>query len=308
MPPRRSTGVLTAGHDDALVTVGDAAALVALVRIAIHTGHGRQARTLLRLAEGGLEFGGPELRRQSAWALALHAMAAGDAAGARARLAALGEDAVVSVLPLLMIDVADYPQLVRIALAAGDDVLARMAVAAAEERRGVNPDVNSIAAAAAHARGLLAGDPSALAAAAELLAAGPRRLARASVLEDHGMELVRHGRAGSAVEALDSALHIYSKTGATWDASRVRRRLRELGVRRRLVKAVRPTTGWPGLTDAEVAVVRLVAEGLTNRVVAERLFISPHTVSMHLRHVFTKLAINSRVELTRIAFQHGQAA
>ena len=220
----------------------------------------------------------------------------------------MGEDSVVSVLPLLMIDVADYPQLVRIALAAGDDELARMAVAAAEERRCMNPDVNSIAAAAAHARGLLAGDPSALAAATELFAAGPRRLAQASALEDHGLELVRHGRTGSAVEALDNALQIYSKTGATWDASRVRRRLRELGVRRRLVKSVRPTSGWPGLTDAEVAVVRLVAEGLTNRVVAERLFISPHTVSMHLRHVFTKLAINSRVELTRIAFQHGQAA
>ena len=83
-------GVLAAGHDDALVTIGDAAALVARVRIAIHTGHGRQARALLRLAEGGLEHGGPELRRHSAWALALHAMAAGDAASARAAPRRLG--------------------------------------------------------------------------------------------------------------------------------------------------------------------------------------------------------------------------
>ncbi len=44
----------------------------------------------------------------------------------------------------------------------------------------------------------------------------------------------------------------------------------------------------------------LVAEGLTNRDVAARLFISPHTVSGHLKNVFTKLAINSRVELVRI--------
>jgi DNA-binding CsgD family transcriptional regulator len=53
-------------------------------------------------------------------------------------------------------------------------------------------------------------------------------------------------------------------------------------------------------------VARLVAQGLTNRDVAERLFVSPHTVSGHLRHVFTKLDINSRVELTRLAGLHDQ--
>ena len=89
---------------------------------------------------------------------------------------------------------------------------------------------------------------------------------------------------------------------------RVRRRLRDLGIRRRIVKAVRSDTGWAGLTDAEVAVVRLVAEGLTNREVAEQLFVSPHTVSMHLRHVFTKLEITSHVELTRLAYQRDEAA
>jgi DNA-binding CsgD family transcriptional regulator len=48
-------------------------------------------------------------------------------------------------------------------------------------------------------------------------------------------------------------------------------------------------------------VVRLVVQGLTNREVAERLFLSPHTVSTHLRHAFEKLHLNSRVELTRLA-------
>jgi DNA-binding CsgD family transcriptional regulator len=39
----------------------------------------------------------------------------------------------------------------------------------------------------------------------------------------------------------------------------------------------------------------------TNREVAERLFVSPHTVNSHLRHVFSKLGITSRVELARVA-------
>ena len=57
------------------------------------------------------------------------------------------------------------------------------------------------------------------------------------------------------------------------------------------------------MTDSELAVARLVAQGLSNRQVAERLFVSPHTVSSHLRHVFAKLGVNSRVELTRQAGQ-----
>ena len=48
------------------------------------------------------------------------------------------------------------------------------------------------------------------------------------------------------------------------------------------------------------------AEGLTNREVAERLFVSPHTVNSHLRHVVAKLGINSRVELARLSRDHEQ--
>ena len=104
-------------------------------------------------------------------------MAEGDAVGARARLGELGEDGAVSVLPLLLIDVVDHPHLVRIALGSGDDALAHRAVVTVERVRDLNPGVSSIAAAAAHARGLLGADLSALAEAAELLARGPRSLA-----------------------------------------------------------------------------------------------------------------------------------
>jgi DNA-binding CsgD family transcriptional regulator len=50
-------------------------------------------------------------------------------------------------------------------------------------------------------------------------------------------------------------------------------------------------------TDSELRVVRAVARGATNRDAAEHLFLSPHTVSTHLRHTFSKLDINSRNEL-----------
>jgi len=57
---------------------------------------------------------------------------------------------------------------------------------------------------------------------------------------------------------------------------------------------------WTTLTKAERTVAALVARGMTNRQVAGHLFISRHTVDAHLRHIFRKLDINSRIELTRI--------
>ena len=65
--------------------------------------------------------------------------------------------------------------------------------------------------------------------------------------------------------------------------------------------ADRPTFGWDSLTDTERRIADLVAQGLSNRQVASRVFLSPHTVAFHLRHVFWKLDISSRVHLARMA-------
>jgi DNA-binding CsgD family transcriptional regulator len=62
------------------------------------------------------------------------------------------------------------------------------------------------------------------------------------------------------------------------------------------------------MTDSELTVARLVAQGMTNREVAERLFVSPHTVNGHLRQVFAKRDITSRVELTPLAVEHEAGA
>jgi DNA-binding CsgD family transcriptional regulator len=65
-----------------------------------------------------------------------------------------------------------------------------------------------------------------------------------------------------------------------------------------------PAFGWEGLTGTERSVIDLVAAGLTNREAAERLFMSHHTVGFHLRSIFSKLGVSSRVELTRLAVEH----
>jgi len=63
----------------------------------------------------------------------------------------------------------------------------------------------------------------------------------------------------------------------------------------------RPASGWASLTPTELDVVRLVGEGLSNKDVATRLFVSPRTVESHLTHVYTKLGVSSRVQLAQEA-------
>src|SRR5690606_9996601 len=55
-----------------------------------------------------------------------------------------------------------------------------------------------------------------------------------------------------------------------------------------------------GLTPQQEQIARLVAEGATNREIAQRLYISPRTVEHHLRNIFRQLQIRSRVELARL--------
>ena len=62
--------------------------------------------------------------------------------------------------------------------------------------------------------------------------------------------------------------------------------------------------GWGSLTPTELDVVRLVAEGIPNKDIATRLFVSPRTVQTHLRHVYNKLGLTSRVQLAQEAARH----
>jgi DNA-binding CsgD family transcriptional regulator len=61
----------------------------------------------------------------------------------------------------------------------------------------------------------------------------------------------------------------------------------------------RDPSGWDALTARQQAVAMLAGRALTNQQIAHRLRISPHTVNYHLRQIFKKLNIDSRVSLGR---------
>jgi DNA-binding CsgD family transcriptional regulator len=203
---------------------------------------------------------------------------------------------------LLLGDPATAAWLARAALAAGEDELAARAARAAQALADAHPEFPALAAAAAHSEGLAGRDPARLARAA---ADHPDPWARASSAEDLGLLHLGHGDQEQAIHHLKEALGGYLQVGADRDQARIRSRLRKLGIRRRhwTTPAARPVTGWDSLTDTEQAIASLVAQGLNNKQVAARMYISTHTVAHHLRQAFRKLSIASRVELTCVVLQ-----
>jgi DNA-binding NarL/FixJ family response regulator len=277
-----------------------------LARVALHMGDRAGLTAAGEDADELLRDETLTMRRGGAWIAALLADADGDSERA---IGLLGEtfDALGTLSPLFSAppDATEILALLRIALRAGARDRAAAVVGEAERRARSNPGHALQAQLARHAAGVFERDAAAMRASAEQLHALPGPLDRAAVLEDVGDVLIDTAQ-DRAVAALDDALALYVTTGAERDAARVRRRLRDLGVRRGPLArpTPRPGTGLAGLTDSELAVVRIVAQGATNRQAAEQLFLSPHTVNSHVRHAFTKLGIRSRVELALLYAQH----
>ena len=207
---------------------------------------------------------------------------------------------------LLLGDPATAPWLTRTALDAGHDELAAVIAEVARELASANAGYPAIEAAAAHSRGLAEQDAGRLAEAAER---HPDRWARASAAEDLGVAHARRAQDRQAIGRLTEAIDGYQAAGAPADMARVRRRLRKLGVRRRhwTQAADRPTVGWESLTETERVVAGLVADGLSNRDAAARMYVSVHTVAFYLRQIFRKLGLGSRVELARIVVERSSS-
>ncbi|MEV7090456.1 helix-turn-helix transcriptional regulator [Streptomyces sp. NPDC093085] len=179
------------------------------------------------------------------------------------------------------------PWLVRVLLRAGERAEAAAVAAGGGSRVG-----------AAHARSLLEGSVTGL-----RRVAGEYRepWARASAAEDLGVLLGAEAEA-EAESSLRESARGYRRIGAVRDEERVLRRLRERADRGRGDggQGVADAGFWGRMTVSERAVAGLAREGLSNQQIAGRLFISPHTVDFHLRRIFRKLGIRSRVQLAHV--------
>jgi DNA-binding CsgD family transcriptional regulator len=189
--------------------------------------------------------------------------------------------------------------LVRGALAVADQTRAQWLAEETRTLAAANSGDPDMAVAAVHVGGLVERDPVAIDRAAAGYASP---LARAWAREDAGIAWARRGSHETAVARLRQAHDLYEQIGATDGMARVRSRLRADGTRlRHWTPAGRPAFGWASLTDTEQQIVDLVAQGLSNRQVAGQMFLSMHTVAFHLRHIFWKLDVSSRVQLARLA-------
>lgn len=148
-------------------------------------------------------------------------------------------------------------------------------------------------AAAARSRGIVEGEEEHFLEALALLEREPNPLERGRTLLCYGELLRREKRRADARARLRAALADFEEVGAAAWAERARSELSATGERARR----RSPDTRDQLTPQELQVARLVAEGLTNREIAARLFLSPKTIETHIRHAFQKLGVRSRTEL-----------
>lgn len=156
-------------------------------------------------------------------------------------------------------------------------------------------------------------------------------LLRAQAAQLTGAVRLAQGDSTGALVSLRAALSGWNELNAPYDAARTRlviaaacdtigdtdgaameRRAAQATLDRLATESGAGTTARhaaphlpAGLTEREVEVLVLVAQGRTNRAIAEALFISEKTVTSHLTHIFTKLGVSSRAAATAFAYEHG---
>lgn len=150
-----------------------------------------------------------------------------------------------------------------------------------------------------YARALLAdpnhAEPLYLAALAPDLGGWPFNDAR--VLLSYGGWLRRQRRVTDARAPLRSARETFERLGALGWAERARRELRAAGED----SVRRAPEAWYQLSAQETQIAQLVAEGLSNKEIGRRLYLSHRTITSHLYRMFPKLGVTSRAQLARAA-------
>jgi DNA-binding CsgD family transcriptional regulator len=241
--------------------------------------------------------GSPAVRREAAGVLAQAAWQRDDVEEAARWLSG---DAPLLLTPLWPVVLDHVILTARVAAAADHAGLRASLLDALSVLERERPRVTLFTAVAQHARGILSGSSNELLAAADSLKSSSRPLLYASAAEDAGRVLASTGHTPEAVDQLNAAFNVYTDCGSVADARRVGRMLRGLGVERRMVTHQRAKTGWNSLTESEMKVVHLAAQGAINRNIAQQLHLSPHTVKSHLRQAYSKLGVNSRLELRQL--------
>ncbi|WP_445165862.1 AAA family ATPase [Mycolicibacterium sp. Dal123E01] len=187
------------------------------------------------------------------------------------------------------------PELLRvqagIAVAANDPEFAHQTVERAKLAAERNPGVASFEGVALHVDGFVSRDVGTLRSAVKILRESPRSLLLAGALADYGNLLVAQGERDAGMSALSEAVELFAGLGANFYLSSVERDLSRAGA----AVDVRDT-----LTKSEERVAQLVSEGYTNQSVALALGVSVHTVNTHLRAVFRKMEVRSRVQLANV--------
>ncbi|MFE7170307.1 helix-turn-helix transcriptional regulator [Streptomyces sp. NPDC057616] len=290
--------------DELDITLPNLQARSVLALVETRRGDLVKAKAHLHAARAG---SGTSLQRYGPW-LAVARACLADAEGEHKEAAAILAEGFTPYGPtrLLALPPSHWPALVRIALRGGDRQFGRTVAGALRALTAETATRQIAGAVNAHAEGLLHRDPRALASAVTHYRATGRPAALADACEDLGELEAASADTTSAILHLEEAAHWASASGAGRDQDRIRRRLRRLGVRTAPASTHRPDLqGWGNLTESERKLIPLVVEGLTNRAIADQLYVSVHTVNTHMKHIFTKLGINSRVELTRLAIERG---
>jgi DNA-binding CsgD family transcriptional regulator len=170
-------------------------------------------------------------------------------------------------------------------------------MAIAEEGAACSPEVATLRGVAVSLRGLFTNDLAMVAESVEILGHSPRRPIRAWSIENYGLMLLRAGERQAGLDRLDQAWDEYDRMGALGRRATVQRVMRQAGIRRPKWSNNNSRSAHKPLTDAERRVVHVIADGHTDKSAAKLLGISENTVGTHIRSAYTKLGVQSRVQL-----------
>ncbi len=189
---------------------------------------------------------------------------------------------------------------------------AELAAWARREAIGFSMDMPLMMADRAEAEVALASDQPQAAlelARASIIRAGAieSRLHTAISTQLEGRALMASGNTDEAAETLARAADEFDEMGMIKHRDQTEMLLRKLGrtVHRRSQAGKGGTTGLDSLTGREMEIAELVVDRRTNREIAEQLFLSTKTVETHMRHIFNKLGVGSRVEIARLLADTG---